>query len=114
VKRLALGPGQLGKLLGLADRPGRLVGDFLAERGEADHPASALDECDPKQGFELAKAGRQRRLGDEAGLGGPSEMAVLRSATRYWSCLRVGRWTVILIEYSNQSRVYNELGEPAR
>ena len=32
-----------------------------------------------------------------------------RSATRYCSCLMVGRWTVIVIENSNQSNDYNGL-----
>ena len=34
----------------------------------------------PSKRLELAKAGRQRRLGDEAGFGGLAEMAVLREA----------------------------------
>jgi hypothetical protein len=63
VERLAFGAGELGKLLGLADRPGRLVGDLLAERGEADHPASALDQRDSKQGLELAKARPKASIG---------------------------------------------------
>ena len=77
VQRLALGAGQLGQLLGFAQDADRLVGDLLAERGEADDPAGPLDQGDAEQGFELAQARGQGRLGDEAGLGGLAEMAVL-------------------------------------
>ena len=50
---------------------------FWPERREADDAAGALDQRDAEQGLELAQAGRQRRLGDEAGFGRLAEMAVL-------------------------------------
>ena len=83
MKRLALGAGHFGQLLGLAQDAHGLVRDPLPERGEADHSARALDQGHPEQALELAKPGRQCRLGDEAGVGGFAEMACWRSATRY-------------------------------
>ena len=50
---------------------------FCAERGEADDSAGALDQGYAEQALQLAEARRQGRLGDEAGLGGLAEMAVL-------------------------------------
>ena len=50
---------------------------FAPKRREADHAPGPLDEGDAEQGLELAQARRQRRLRDEAGLGGLAEMAVL-------------------------------------
>ena len=52
-------------------------GDLLAQRGEADDAAGALDQSDAEQRFELAQAGRQGRLGDEAGFRGAAEMPML-------------------------------------
>ena len=50
---------------------------FSPKRREADHPPGALDQGHAEQGLKLAQPGRQRRLGDEAGLGRLAEMAVL-------------------------------------
>ena len=50
---------------------------FWPERREADDAPGALDQGDAQQGLQLAQAGGQGRLGDEAGLGGLAEMAVL-------------------------------------
>ena len=77
VQRLALGARHVGKFLGLAQDPYRLVGDLLAERRKADHAAGALDQSDAEQGLQLAQARRQRRLGDEAGVRGLAEMPML-------------------------------------
>ncbi len=41
MKRLALGARHVGQLLRLAEDAQRLVGDLLAERGEADHAAAS-------------------------------------------------------------------------
>ncbi len=60
-----------------AQDPHRLVGDLLAQRGEADDAAGALDQGHAEQRFQLAQSGRQGRLGDEAGVGRLAEMAVL-------------------------------------
>ena len=70
-------PGHIGQLLAFAQHPDRLVGDLFAQRGEADDAARPLDQGDAEQGFELAQAGGQRRLGDETGVGRLAEMAVL-------------------------------------
>ena len=55
---------------------------FSPERRETDDAAGALDQGDAEQGFELAQPGRKGRLGDEAGVRGLAEMAVLREARR--------------------------------
>ena len=57
MQRLALGPGHVGKLLGLAQHAHRLVRDLLAERGEAHHAPRALDQRHAEQRLELAQAG---------------------------------------------------------
>ena len=49
----------------------------FTERSEADDPTRALDQHHPKRRLELAQSGRKRRLGDEAGIRGFAEMAVL-------------------------------------
>src|SRR5690606_26616930 len=48
----------------------------VAERGEADHAAAALDEGHAEQRLELADAGREGRLRDVRGVGGAAEVAV--------------------------------------
>ena len=58
VKRATLCARHFGKLLGLAQHLHGLVGDLLAERGEAHHAAGALDQGNAEQGFELAEARR--------------------------------------------------------
>jgi hypothetical protein len=55
VKRLPLGGGEFGEFLRLAQDSRRLVGDLLAEGGEAHQPARALDERYAKQCLKLAK-----------------------------------------------------------
>ena len=67
----------LADVLGLAeDDPGPLDHP-LARVGEHDLARVALDELDAELALELLDLGRQRRLADEAGLGGPAEVAVL-------------------------------------
>ncbi len=77
VKRLTLGAGEVGKLVGRSNDPIGLVGDAFAKRGEAHDAPGALDQRDAEQGLEFAQARGQGRLRDEAGFGGASEMAVL-------------------------------------
>ena len=52
--------------------------DLLALGREALEPLAALDDLDVELGLELADGGRQRRLGDVAGLGGPAEVPLTR------------------------------------
>jgi hypothetical protein len=54
----------------------RLFDDRVAEPGKADDAAGAFDEGLAEQGFQLADARRQRRLGDVASIGGAAEMAM--------------------------------------
>jgi len=77
VERLALGARHVGQLLALAQQANGLVGDLLAERGEADDAAGPFDQHYAKQILKLAKAGRQGGLGNEASLCRLTEMAVL-------------------------------------
>ena len=53
------------------------AGDLEAQWGETDDPAGPLDQDDSEQVLQLAKARGQGRLGDEAGLRGLAEMAML-------------------------------------
>jgi peroxiredoxin len=61
---------ELMRELGIEDEEG------FAKRGEAHQPPRPLDQGDAEQRFEIAKPGRQRRLGDEAGFRGLPEMLV--------------------------------------
>ena len=70
-QRQALGARHVGQFLGLAQHAAGLFGDLAPKRREADDAAGALDEGDADQCLELAQAGRQRRLGDEAGFRPP-------------------------------------------
>ena len=51
--------------------------DLLAGAGEQHLAGVALDQLDAELGLELLELGRQGRLADVAGLGGPAEVAVL-------------------------------------
>ena len=101
MKRLALGARHLGKLFGLAKNAHRLVGDLLAERGEADQAAGPLDERHAEQRLELAKPRGERRLGDEAGVGGLAEMAVAPKRDEILELLQAGQVDRHLIDKSN-------------
>ncbi len=54
----------------------RLGHHGIAERREAHRALGALHQSDPQQRFEIAQAGGQGRLRDEAGIGGTAEMPV--------------------------------------
>ena len=77
VQWLAFGMGHVGELLGLAQHADGLVGDPFAQGSEAHDPPRPLDQGHANARFELAQAGGQGRLGDEAGFRGPAEMRVL-------------------------------------
>src|SRR5690606_9364879 len=51
--------------------------DLLADRGEHDAPRVALDELHAQLLLQLLDLGGERGLAHEAGLGGPSEVAVV-------------------------------------
>ena len=74
MERPSLRARHFGQFLGLTQNLDRFVGDLFAKRSEADDAAGPLDEGDPEQSLELAQPRRQRRLGDEAGIGGAAEM----------------------------------------
>ena len=76
MKRLPFGSGHFRKLFSLAEDADRLVRNLLAKWREADHSAGALDKRHAEKCLEFAKASRQRRLCDEAGVGRLAEMAV--------------------------------------
>ena len=76
-KRLAGRLGDGGQFLSLAQHPVRLFHDTVAERGEADNPAGALDQGHADQRFQLPDAGRKCGLGHETCLRRPSEMSLL-------------------------------------
>jgi hypothetical protein len=94
-KRLAGGAHHVGQILGSR----RIRCAFSATRipsGVKRTTRGSARPGDADQGLQFLDPGRERRLGDEAGVGGPAEMAVVSSATKYWSCLRVGRWILIV------------------
>ena len=74
-ERTTGGAGEVAQLVRLAQHAAGLLHDPLAQRREADHPAGALDQHHADQRLQLADAGGERRLGDEAGLGGAAEMS---------------------------------------
>jgi hypothetical protein len=76
VKRLALGAGKLGKLLGLAENQDCLVGNFLAKGSKPNQAPSALHQCDSEQRFKLSQARRQSGLRYKARFGRFSEVPV--------------------------------------
>jgi hypothetical protein len=90
-QRLALGSGEVGQLLALAQDAQRLVGNLLAERREADDPPRALDQGDAEQRLQLPQARRQGRLRDEAGLGRLAEVAVLPKRDQILQLLQRGQ-----------------------
>ena len=109
-ERLAGGADDVGKLLRLAQDPLRLGGDLDAERGEADHPPGALDQGHADLRFELLDPRRQRRLGDEAGVGGAAEMAVILQRHQILELLQGGEMDVhALIARFDQCGRSNEL-----
>ena len=62
---------------GIADDPPRPVERAFAFRRKALEARAALHQHDAEDFLELLEAGRHRRLGDAAGLGGPAEMPFL-------------------------------------
>src|SRR5690606_40923026 len=64
-ERLARGLDEIGQFLGLAQQAVGLGDDRVAERGEADHAAAALDQRHAEQRFELADAGGEGRLRED-------------------------------------------------
>jgi len=90
VKRLPFGPRHFRQLFGLAKETNRFVGDALTKRGEAHDPARSLDQGQPKRAFQLAQAGRKRRLSDEASLGGLAEVPVLTQRDQILQLLERG------------------------
>src|ERR1700733_13246900 len=62
---------------GVADNAPRPVERALPLRRKALAPRSALHQPDAEDFLELLEAGRHRRLGDAAGLGGAPEMTFL-------------------------------------
>jgi len=74
--RGGLGARHFGQFFGFAEDGDRLVGDLLAQRRETNDAPRALDQRQPEQSFEFAKARRQGRLSDETGFRRFPEMAV--------------------------------------
>jgi hypothetical protein len=73
-QRPAGSPDHVGQLLRFPQDPAGLGGDLGAERRESNHPFGPLDQNHPDQALKLPYPARKGRLGDEAGLGRPSEM----------------------------------------
>jgi hypothetical protein len=84
------GARDIGELVGLAQHAPRLFDEALAERREPHHAARALDQHHADQRLELANARRQRRLGDETGLGGAAEMAMIAQRDQILQLLERG------------------------
>ena len=95
----ALGARHVGEFLGLAQHTAGLFGDAHAERSKADDAARALDEGDADQRLELAQAGRERRLGDEAAFGGLAEVAIVAQRDEILELLDGGK-----IDYHSRFR----------
>ncbi len=96
---LPFGARHLGQFFGLAEDAHRLVRDPFAERGEADDAARALDQHHAEQRLELAEAGGQGRLGDEAGIGRFAEMPVLAQRDQILELLDGGEMDGHVIEF---------------
>jgi hypothetical protein len=73
-RRLAGGLGEVGRARQQVARPRHHV---LAHRGQPHVAPVALDELDVEQPLQLLDPRRQRRLGDELGLGGGAEVQAL-------------------------------------
>jgi hypothetical protein len=70
-------PDEIGELLGLAQDPPRLLHHPVAQRREAHHAFRPLDQHHADQGLQLPQPRGKGRLGDEARLRRPAEMAVV-------------------------------------
>jgi hypothetical protein len=64
--------------LGLLQHPLGLGDDALADAGDGHLARPALEQADPELVLQLANRHAQGGLADEAGLGGPSEVALPR------------------------------------
>ena len=74
---LTLGLRHGGERLGVGEHGAGLGDNLLAQGGESNHAAGALDERGVEDGLEFAKARRQGRLSDKTLFGRASEMAML-------------------------------------
>ena len=101
MKRLAFGTRHLAELFGFAEYADRLVGDLLAEGREADEAAGALDKGNAEQRLQLAKAGGQSRLGNEAGVRSLAEMPVSAERNKILQLLQGWEVDGHLIDKSN-------------
>ena len=74
----------------VADDAARPVERALALGGETDEARAALHQQDAEHFLELLDAGRQRRLGHAAGLGGAAEMLFARERDQIFELVEHG------------------------
>ena len=71
-------PGNLTDSARLFQDPLRLGDDTLADRGDTDLPFAAFEQAEPEFLLELFNRHAERRLADEAGLGGTTKVPLSR------------------------------------
>ena len=89
--RLGVGgpAGDVADVVGLAQHHPGTFHDRLADVGQHDLPGAALDQLHAELVLQLLQLGRQRRLADEARLGGATEVAVVRNGDQVPEVLQV-------------------------